>query len=214
MERNPIDIVRQQREADYEEERRFEDEFIQDKIGRSLVFFHHTSQKFIEHLKENDYPYGLLTNFHGQEYVEYPLYSTTSNGEGETFFQGSPLSLLIDANENVSYKYATGFIGLYRLDDSARFFTVPATVDEYQATIKDRLPIPNSRDGSDLLNWSAYLLEQMSRFTSADPVRNARPHDTHIYRHEEYKKIITFLFPDGVNIHQRRQYLAAQQTQQ
>lgn len=211
MERSPLDIVRQQREAKYEEERHFEEEFTRDRIGRCLVFFHHTSQKFIEHLKENDYPYGTLTNFNGQDFVEYELYSTTRNSDGETYYVGSPLSLLIDADGATCYKYATSPEGLYFLDDSAKFFTIPTTVEEYQEGIKEKIKGDISNNGDDLLIWSSYFLEQIARFEANDPLRNSRPWEHDAYRRKELQKAVTFLFPDGENMYERQRYLAAQQ---
>lgn len=171
---SPINQLRSRLETQAEIELQHKQAQEREETGHALATFHIVFENFMEYLHENSYPFATISTFRGNEFVSIRLYETKVV-DGDLFFEGSPLSILIDEQGNNSFVYETipeyagsDYYKKNRWDTyPPQSYEMPRSIDEYPEALSRQSGNWNHYpNATSLLGWSAHMVHQMNQFAA------------------------------------------------
>lgn len=176
---SPVNQLRSRLETRAEIELQHNEALERQETDHALVTFHTIFESFIKYLHENSFPFATVSTLKGSEFVAVRLYETKVV-DGDLFFDGMPLSILIDDQGNHSFVHETipEYAGSEYYKDNRwdtyppQPYEMPRSIDEYsEAFSRQSGDWSHYPSATSLLEWSARMVHQMNQFA-------AHGHDT------------------------------------
>ena len=205
------------REAERIRQEKVEEEAFYDKrASKTIEIFHTIARDFADFMIERGFPGGSIIRHDGEEYIVYGLYETNV-GDGEVYYRGTPLSILIDGDGNVAFQCETEPDGHTNrpahMKSAPRIIDIATNLEEYKLR-----PVPKSLtdhdptyygDGS-LFSCAVQMLYRIEREVNGK--------NMNLLYHSEYVRsirdqLIEKYFSDGYNFRDYQRTMIAKRTQ-